>query len=246
MKRSIPDEVLAVLSAGRCEGQRFYLPTGQLDRKLYTATDKVIGALGGLWNKGAKAHLFAVECEPLIESAIETGEYSKPADMGWFPTPDVLAKNLVGLAEVQAGMHVLEPSAGEGAIAHHLLCRGASVVMVELDPGRAQLLRGMGGDRIVVETDFLGLTPEPIFDRVVANPPFAKRADIHHVRHAYKFLKPGGMLVSIMSAGVMFREDALAVSFRNECDDIQALPDDSFASSGTHVRTCVVTMRKPA
>jgi 16S rRNA G1207 methylase RsmC len=34
------------------------------------------------------------------------------------------------------------------------------------------------------------------------NPPFARQADIHHVNHALKFLKPDGLLVSVMSAGV--------------------------------------------
>ena len=53
------------------------------------------------------------------------------------------------------------------------------------------------------------LSPEVVgrFDRVVMNPPFCRGRDLDHVRHALRFVAPGGRLVAIMSAGVAFRED---------------------------------------
>lgn len=238
-KRPITDDVLAVLSAGRCDGTKFYLPVTQLDRKLYGSTNKVLTALGGKWNRSAKAHVFAEDCEPLIESAIETGSYTKPADMGWFPTPASLAERVVRMAGVQPGMLVLEPSAGEGAIVKAIAGQDAIACWCELEPKRAEKI---GEGRQVHVGDFLSVAPDPIYPRVVMNPPFAKRADIHHVLHARKFLEPGGKLVSIMSGGIAFRQDALAVSFRAECSSIEDLPDESFRESGTSVRTVVVTM----
>lgn len=59
------------------------------------------------------------------------------------------------------------------------------------------------------------IEPTPIYDRIVMNPPFLKQADIHHVNHALKFLRPDtGLLVSVMSAGVSFRVNNLTTSFR--------------------------------
>lgn len=241
--RAIDDSVLSVLSAGRCDGFRFYLPATQLDRKLYEATNKVLDALGGKWNRSAKAHVFAEPCESRIESAIETGEYTRPADMGWFPTPAPLAERIVAMAGISPGMLVLEPSAGEGAIVHAASLLHARTFAFEIEPSRADKVERIWGATVTVG-DFLAQPVTPIFDRVVMNPPFAKRADIHHVLHAFQFLKPGGRLVAIMSGGVAFREDRLTQAFRERCDTIEALPDDSFKQSGTNVRTVVVTMER--
>ena len=240
-ERTIPNDVLATLSAGRCDGVRYFLPTGQLDRKHYEAVNKVLDALGGKWNRSAKAHVFADDCTDILESASESGTYARPADMGWFPTPADLAEQIVAMADVSPGMTFLEPSAGMGAIVKAIRqTKPKHILAVEIDAKRAASL--IEADA-VMESDFLSVPPNPEFDRVCMNPPFAKRADIHHVRHARKFLKPDGLLVSIMSAGIAFRDDALSKAFRNECESIEALPDGSFKESGTGVRTVVVTMR---
>jgi hypothetical protein len=47
------------------------------------------------------------------------------------------------------------------------------------------------------------------FDRVVMNPPFDHGADIKHVEHARKFLKPGGRLVAVVANGPRQRERLL-------------------------------------
>lgn len=240
--RTIENEVLAVLSAGRCDGNVYYLPQRQLDRKMYESVNKVLTALGGKWNRSAKGHVFGVECADLLDGAIESGSYVKPADMGWFPTPAEIAGRVIELADIGRRHRVLEPSAGEGAIARlAMLCSG-TIHCVEIDTGRAAKLRDVTGG-MVIEADFLSLPPVPQYDRVVMNPPFAKRADIHHVNHARKFLRPGGKLVSIMSGGIAFREDRLTTDFRAQCQSIEALPDGAFHESGTDVRTVVVVIQ---
>src|SRR3546814_19124442 len=45
------------------------------------------------------------------------------------------------------------------------------------------------------------------FDAVIMNPPFDRGRDCDHVRHALAFLKPGGVLVAIMSARAEYGED---------------------------------------
>jgi predicted RNA methylase len=246
MSKQISQDAMVVLSNGRCVGDLFYLPQGQLDRKLYEDVNKVLTALGGKWNRSMKAHAFGAPCADQIESAIETGTYDKPSDMGWFPTPASLADYVVSMGNVN-GQYCLEPSAGTGAIVRAMIRGGArSIYAMEIDEGRATTVDNIGCVDVPVDVnlgDFLQLKPRSDFDRVVMNPPFAKRADIHHVTHARKFLRPGGLLVAIMSAGVAFREDRLATEFRSECESIKALPEDSFKSSGTSVNTVVVTMR---
>ena len=68
--------------------------------------------------------------------------------------------------------------------------------------------------------------------------------------HALTFLRPGGRLVAVMSAGVRFRQDARSTSFRALLHDLPAeihdLPDGSFLASGTAVQTVIVTIDKPA
>lgn len=241
---TIPTDALAVLSEGRCERDKFYLPASPLDRKLYESVNKVLTALGGKWVTKAKAHVFGEPCEPLIEGAIETGSYVRPGDMGWFPTPADLAAEVVAMANIQPGMQVLEPSAGEGALANEALAAGGKVTAYEIDMRRAEKLTDIVGVS-VAGGDFLSVNPEPKFDRVVMNPPFAQRADVKHVLHAIKFLKPGGRLVSIMSVGILFRTDALTTSLRDQLGHYEALPDDSFKASGTGVRTAVVVYTAP-
>ena len=242
---TIPTDALAVLSEGRCDGDKFYLPAKSLDRKLYESVNKVLTALGGKWVTKAKAHVFGEPCEPLIEGAIETGSYVRPGDMGWFPTPADLATEVVAMADIQPGMLVLEPSAGEGALATEALAAGGKVTAYEIDLRRAEKLTDIEGVT-VAGGDFMQAEPSQQFDRVVMNPPFAQRADVKHVLHAIKFLRPGGRLVSIMSAGILFRTDALTMSLRDQLDHYEALPDDSFKASGTSVRTAVVVYDKPA
>lgn len=237
---TIPHDALVVLSAGRCDGHEFFLPPEPLERNLYESVNKVLTALGGKWNRRAKAHVFADACAELIDAAIETGEYSRPQDMGWFPTPPDVARRVVALANIGPGHRALEPSAGLGSLADIARAGGAHVDCVEIDPARARALSDAG--HAVTEGDFLAQPPRAEYDCVVMNPPFARRADIHHVNHARGFLRPSGRLVSIMSAGVAFREDVLTREFRRQCETITALPDGSFRPSGTDVRTVVVTM----
>ena len=146
-------------------------------------------------------------------------------------------------------MTVLEPSAGDGAIAGLAVRLGATVDCVELCGQLADRLARLRPvslgqvRRLPVE-----VAPEPVYDRVLMNPPFAGQADIRHVTHALGFLKPGGLLVAVMSAGVTFREDKLAAGLRELVTErggrIDPLPPDAFKQSGTSVRT--VTVMIPA
>jgi 16S rRNA G1207 methylase RsmC len=105
-----------------------------------------------------------------------------------------------------------------------------------VDPGRAAQARAKG--HAVVTGNFLDMSPSPDFDRVVMNPPFAGRHYIKHVRHALKFLKPGGVLISVLPATAWYDHGELKGTW-------QDLPVASFAESGTNVPTGYLTMAVP-
>lgn len=247
----IAENVLNVLGKADCTGNALRL-VGQLDRPLYLKTNEVLEAAGGKWNKKVKAHIFDGSAADAMEAIILTGEVVRPQDFGFFQTPPELVDRMMTLAafdEFDGAMdqlEALEPSAGQGAIADAIKILGANVLCVELLPKNCEILRGKGHSLIPTQ-DFLDWpvpTPAVRFDRILMNPPFAKRADIKHILHAAQFLKPGGRLVSISSASVIFRDDSLARGFRDFVDarggTIEALPDGSFKSSGTMVNTAII------
>ena len=45
--------------------------------------------------------------------------------------------------------------------------------------------------------NFLVGIPQPVYDRVIANPPFSSNGVARHTQHAFKFLKPGGKLITL-------------------------------------------------
>lgn len=220
---------------------------GQLDRKMYERTNKVLEAAGGKWNRKAKAHLFDDEAATRVDQIILSGEVEVPKDeFNFFPSPPDVVVRLMELADVQRGMRVLEPSAGRGAITYACVDAGATVDCYELMEANFVALAGDARLGSVRNLDFLAQEPEASYDRVVMNPPFAKQADIKHVLHALRFLKPDGLLVSVMAASVAFRDNKLTQDFRDlirERDgDIEALPEGAFKSSGTMVRSVIVTI----
>lgn len=246
----VDNEVLNVLSAAECSGNQLLL-TGQLDRNLYTRTNKVLEAAGGKWNRKAKAHIFDTDASDRIEQIILTGDVVVPKDdFEFFPTPPAVAERVIELADIQNGMRVLEPSAGRGALAlaAQQSALDVKVDMFELMPENNAHLHSMNikNAKIGDPIDFLSVEPMASFDRIVMNPPFGRQADIKHVSHALKFLKPGGLLVSVMASSVTFRSNKLTTDFRQLIVDrgghIEELPEGAFKSSGTMVNTVIVVI----
>lgn len=242
----VENDVLAVLSRAETNGNSLVL-TGQLDRKLYERVNKVLEAAGGKWNRKAKAHIFDGEAAERAEQIMLTGSVEVPKDeFNFFSTPPAVVQRLLELADVRCGMRALEPSAGRAAIAEPLADAGCIVDCIELMPANFNILAPTPKFNSVRLADFLEVEPRPIYDRIVMNPPFMRQADIKHVMHAYRFLAPGGLLVSVMGAGVTFRDNKLTQDFRDlvraRGGDIEALPDGSFKQSGTSVNTVVATI----
>lgn len=169
-----------------------------------------------------------------------------------FPTPAELAARVVEAANICPGDSVLEPSAGTGALMEAVDAMGlagyckAVEVSRPLADGLAARFKGW----TVNARDFLDMQPDAldIFDKIVMNPPFTNQQDIDHVTHALTFLKEGGKLVAIMSAGVEFRQDKKAAGFRELVErmggTIERLPEGSFKEAGTNVNCVLVEVCK--
>jgi len=239
----IANEILSVLSAGTTNANAYFLPSGQLDRATYTKVNKVLEAAGGKWNRSAKAHVFNEDAGDRIDQVIMTGEVDVPKDeFEFFPTPSRIVDQMLKAADLFDGCTVLEPSAGRGAIAFAAANCGATVDAIELMEANFNHLRVTGNLQNITRADFMDVEPVAKYDRVLMNPPFSKRQDVKHVNHARKFLKPGGKLVAIMSAGVEFRQDKLTQEFRGSVTSIEKLPEGSFKESGTMVNTVYVVI----
>jgi len=210
----VDQDVLSILDRqveiGCVSGHNFVkLTSGQLYRKMYLKVDAVLEAIGGRWDRKAAAHLFPEDPAPLIENVLLTGTVARPSKNGYFPTPKHIVMKLIELAEIKPFMLCLEPSAGQGAISDVLYAiMHCNVHMVELLPANREILVRTHYGVLMDEPDFMQFNRDRdrLYDRVVMNPPFENQQDIDHVRHAFEMLRPGGILVSVMSKGITFRQ----------------------------------------
>ncbi len=243
---------IEILEKCTIEGNIVKLPNIQLERSSYMEVKKKLEGIGGKW-KGGKTSGFAFpSCPKQLLSSIQGGEkINLKKDFQFFATPDDLCDRLVELARVHHKHLVLEPSAGRGAIvkAIHRAHNRMKVFCYELmDQNTIELLKIGTGSLTILGNDFLENKNDYLFDRIIANPPFAKNQDIDHVMHMYKHLKNGGRLVSIMGKGWTFREGKKEKEFRSFVENVSAVVQDvekgAFKSSGTMVETVIVIIDK--
>ena len=160
-------------------------------------------------------------------------------DLQFYPTPQSVISKVIGNLDVH-GKRVLEPSCGDGRFMIALKKAGAHVLGCEIDAQRAMIARDAG---LSVHTgNFLDMESSggfSNFDLVVMNPPFYGKHYAKHVRHALRFVKPGGSVVAILPATARYDHGLL--------DDLSPqwtdLPVGAFSESGTNVCTTVATIR---
>jgi len=173
---------------------------------------------------------------------------------GYFPTPEPLAQELIKIASIEPGHSILEPSAGTGNLidAIRSVHSDVRVSFCELNCFLLDILRakyeGVADIHFVgrdcLELDGTKLTP---FDRIIMNPPFERGQDVEHVLHTFALLKRGGILTTIVSAGVLARSDKTTLRFREFLENTKAVvhdvPAGSFKSSGASVDSKIVCIR---
>lgn len=185
------------------------------------------------------------------ERATKTHSTAVSKDLQFYATPKAVCDALVRDGLHIKGARVLEPSAGEGAIADAALRAGAARVdCFEVDRGRADaIVRRFNGLVAVACENFLDRVQDPVYDIVLMNPPFYGTHYMQHVRHAFGFLKKGGVLRAVLPATVEFGETKAHVDFRAWAEKRMSgsfrvfdLPDGAFRESGTNVQTCILEL----
>lgn len=178
----------------------------------------------------------------VLADCTEDGEPVKPQesravakDLQYYPTPVAVVERVLQDLYPLKGERVLEPSCGCGRFMDELRKRGAQVYGIEVDPGRVREARAKGHD--VLQANFLETVPQPIYDRVIMNPPFYGKHYAKHIRHALKFLKPEGTLTAILPITARY-DHGLLDDLRGKWSD---LPVGSFAESGTNINTTIFT-----
>lgn len=167
---------------------------------------------------------------------------------GFFWTQPPVVEQMIDLADIRPGNRVLEPSAGKGDLADAARRCGANVDCVEINHSLREILELKG--LAVIHDNFMQLPIEPVYDRVLMNPPFEKGQDIEHILRAWQFLKPGGVLVAIAGEGAFHRQGAKEQGFRyflerNGATEFK-LNNGEFKRSGTGVSSRIIALTKPA
>jgi predicted RNA methylase len=249
----LTEDILEVLANANPDGNLLYLQ-GTLDRKLYEQVDAALATVGGKWSKSRKAHVFPGPAWPAVmdltsREEVETAPERKQRTQ-LFGTPPEVVGDLLDAAMLSASHVALEPSAGYGAIAKAVAGQVQAVDCIEIDAEYAENISAGGYARKLTVADFLTVHPEPVYDRVVMNPPFARGQDVTHVRHALRFVRPGGRLVAVMPASIKSRADKAARQLRATVAEAFGSFEDNdagaFEASGTGVHTVIVTIPVPA
>lgn len=160
-------------------------------------------------------------------------------DLQYYPTPAAVVERVLADIDLR-GKRVLEPSCGCGRFLNAMRDAGAEVIGCEVDPVRAAMCEAKG--HRVIRANFLETVPTASFDRVVMNPPFSGKGYFKHVKHAFLFLKQGGVLTSILPCTARYDHGLLEKEFPN--GRWEDLPVGSFSESGTNINTCIFTVRK--
>lgn len=159
-------------------------------------------------------------------------------DLQYYPTPKhVVDRVLENIYLRTDNPKILEPSCGCGRFMDGIKKKwsDAEVFGVEYDSYRAEQARQKGHN--VLTANFLEIEPSPVYDLVVMNPPFYGKHYAKHIEHALRFLKPEGVLVSVLP--ITARTDHGIVD--GKWND---LPFGSFSESGTNINTTVLTIKK--
>lgn len=162
---------------------------------------------------------------------------------GFFPTPEALGKRMIELAGDLDGKAILDPSCGIGSLLDLAADAGAKGVGYDIVPKLAAYCQRYSRARTVECRDFLQIPPPGgVADVVLMNPPFEKGAAPIHVRHALRFLKPGGVLVAVTPSQVRHRGDLDDLS--PEWYDVEpgafASARDAIRQTGVSVDLCVL------
>ena len=244
----IKENVLEVLrSATFIEPSSVQL-NGDLDRKLYTETNKVLESLGLKWNRKLKLHISDEDVEDKWYNLLETGEWvDVQKEYQFFPTPKEIVFRMLDMVDWDNVESVCEPSFGSGNILDELPWT-KDIYGVELN---TEMYNKYIDNRIkeglpkfnLINDDFLNFNIK--VDCFVANPPFTKLQSVKHFNHMVELLNPNGQLVCVVPIGDLDKNSGIKLrqeftKFVEENCEVVELESGDFKESGTMVKCAIV------
>ena len=248
----IKNDVLEVLKKAIFNEPSTVILQGELDRKLYVETNKILEGVGVKWNKKTKSHISNEDISEKWYNMIDTGEWlDVKSELQYFPTPKIIVDEMVNKIEWKQGMKVLEPSGGTGNIAFNLPDNKLQIDVIEINkefsdkmnmsyPQNSNFYNIMNLDFMAYDND------EYKYDVIIANPPFSKLQSIKHFNKMIELLADNGQLICILPRGdydknssIKLRQEFTKFVDDNNCE-IEYLDNGEFAESGTQVATIMV------
>lgn len=248
MGRPLPFAVLAVLQGMRIMTERanpggwperyrnirnsLRFDFSDRDKAVRKEADRVLEAIGGVRVEKGDYWLFPFDPWTVLSEVIASGCIPDKQSHQFYPTPESVGAVAVEMADIGPEHSVLEPSAGHGHLAD--LLPKDRTTCVEISPLHCQILRAKGYTD-VVEGDFIlwSASCGKRFDRIVMNPPFDQGRAKMHAEAAYSILNPGGVLTSVLPAGMRGKD------FLPNCEtEWSRVFEREFA--GTTVSVCIM------
>nr|DAV85270.1 MAG TPA: Type I restriction enzyme Methylase [Bacteriophage sp.] len=177
----------------------------------------------------------------------------------YFATPEPIGYKMVQWLQSKPGQSLLEPSAGDGAIARWMPDNTYNTVVEPSRDLTPKLMRNVAGAK-VVESTFENFDLHNKFDGIAMNPPFGHggKTAVEHVAKAYQHLKDGGRLIAIIPDGPACQKhfdkwfygdpEAKRKEDRGIADGVLMadihLPSVTFDRAGTKVNTRMVVIDK--
>lgn len=200
---------------------------------------RVLESIGGVVQANGTRVQFDYDPFPVIAEIVASGCIPDRKAHQFYPTPESVARIVAEMTEAQAEHTVLEPSAGTGNLAG--LFNHEQVTCVEISPLHCSVLRAKGLKTI--EADFVDWSDtaypnQPMFDRVVGNPPYSEGRWKLHTEHAASHVKPGGRLVFVLPASARGKD--LLPGFAHEWSSVF---ENEFAGTSASVAVLCATRK---
>ena len=244
----IAPHILTVLQSATFNEPSTIILNGELDRKTYTDTNKLLESIGLKWNRKIKAHISSEDVSEKWYNMIDTGEWvDVQKEYQFFPTPKEIVQQMIDAVDWNNVEICLEPSFGTGNILKEFpLMTDITVYGCELNTDMFNKTIKEVGNLENVELfnmDFLDFNKS--VNCIIANPPFSKLQSIKHFNHMVELLNPNGQLVCILLYGDYDKNSSIKLrqEFTKFVDDnceVIHLDNGDFKESGTMVKTIIV------
>ena len=203
--RPLPFAVLQILDDCRIRNSAVDLGYGHGSENKLALKEalRILEGIGGVVVESGRIVSFDYDPTSVMREIRLSGCVPDRVAHQYYPTPDTVARAAVEMADIvpDGDCRVLEPSAGQGALAALLPIE--STLCIEVSPLHCTILRAKGF--MTEQADFIAWAEQAArdgqcFDRIVMNPPYSDSRWCLHLQAAVSLLAPGGRVVCILPA----------------------------------------------